>query len=264
MEQAALFPLSSSTPNPYTIAGVQIHPIRLTELLAWCDQAIARGFRTTIMYGNIHAVVLAQRDQGFASALNRADLVFCDGQGLRLGAALLGRHLPERFTPPDWIDALAAQCATQGQRIFLLGSEPGVAERAARRLEKHAPGVICGTQHGYYDWHGAANDALIAQINQLRPAVLLVGMGMPQQERWLHLYRHRLRVPVVITVGALFDYLAERTPRGPRWLTDNGFEWLCRLAYEPQRLWKRYLLGNPYFFWLIARQFFKERMARSV
>ncbi|MBP1466653.1 WecB/TagA/CpsF family glycosyltransferase [Candidatus Chloroploca sp. M-50] len=241
-------------PDPQRIGQLDVHPVRLVQLLAWLEYALACTQKHTVFYANIYAVNLAEDDAGFKHAFAQADLVFCDGQGLRLGAALLGKPLPERFTPPDWIDRLAASCAARGYGLFLLGGEPGVAATAAARLIERHPGLRVASHHGYLSPDPTVEAAALEAIAAFQPALLLVGMGMPIQERWVTARRTDLAVPVVMTVGALFDYLAQTVPRGPRWLTDHGFEWLCRLWYEPQRLWRRYLLGIPRFFGLILRQ----------
>jgi N-acetylglucosaminyldiphosphoundecaprenol N-acetyl-beta-D-mannosaminyltransferase len=254
---------NTALPAAHRIGGVPIHPIRLADLLGWIEQAIRAQQRTIVAYANIHAINLAQRDTSFRQALNSADIVFCDGQGLRLGAALLGHLLPERFTPPDWIDAAAAGCAARAERIFLLGGQPGVALEAACRLRSRHPGLQIAAHHGYFLASPTDEADTLDAIRTFQPALLLVGMGMPLQECWVIAHRDQIAAPVVMTVGALFDYLAGKVARGPRWLTDNGFEWLCRLWYEPQRLWRRYLLGNPAFMLLVARQWYAERRARN-
>jgi N-acetylglucosaminyldiphosphoundecaprenol N-acetyl-beta-D-mannosaminyltransferase len=129
-----------------------------------------------------------------------------------------------------------------------------VAERAAALLRARHPGLRTAAHHGYFLASPAEEAAAVAAVGAFRPGVLLVGLGMPIQERWLAGRRDELDAPVALTVGALFDYIAGAVPRGPRWLTDHGFEWLCRLRYEPRRLWRRYLLGNPAFFLRILRQ----------
>lgn len=246
-------------PPPQLVVGVPVHPIRLDELLHWVDQTITLQGQGTIMYANAYAVLLAQRDTRFCEALYEADVVFCDGNGVRLAAELLGQPLPERFTPPDWIEHLVGQCARRSQRLFLLGAEPGVAYEAAAQLRKRFPTLQVAEHHGYFDPHGPENNLLLEHINKAAPDVLLVGMGMPRQELWVLENLPCHSVPVVIVVGALFDYLAGHMPRGPRWLTDHGFEWLCRLWYEPRRLWRRYLLGNPAFLWLVLREWWTSR-----
>jgi N-acetylglucosaminyldiphosphoundecaprenol N-acetyl-beta-D-mannosaminyltransferase len=246
--------LSRGIPAPVCIAGVPVHPIRLQELLLWLSQRLSLQQQTVVMYCNVYAVNIAQRHQTFRAAMKKADIIFCDGYGVRIAATLLQRRVPERFTPPDWIDQLLALCAQNHYRIFLLGGKPGVATGAIERLHRRFPEVQMTAHHGYFACDGNDNAGVLRAIHTYAPHILLVGMGMPRQEEWIYANQAYLSVPLIMTVGALFDYLAEEVPRGPRWLTDNGFEWLCRLIIEPRRLWRRYLLGNPYFAWLVARQ----------
>lgn len=236
------------------IGRAEVTPLTLRELLRLCHAWLDEDAPRVILYVNAHAVVLAEQDAAFRDALRQADAVFCDGAGVWLAARWLGTPLPERFTPPDWIDRLAHLCAARGRAMFLLGATAESVARAAAALRARAPELMTHTHHGYFDKHGAENEAVVARINAAQPGALLVGFGMPLQERWILENRQRLRVPLILSVGALFDYLGGSKPRGPRWLTDHGFEWLCRLLSEPRRLWRRYLLGLPRFAWIVLRQ----------
>lgn len=240
-------------PTAIDLEGVPIHPIRLHELLQWMEQQIELGMQRYVAYCNVYALNLAYSHAAFRAALQAADVVFCDGQGVRMGAALLGQHLPERFTPPDWIGQLMERCVARGYRVFLLGAQPGVAQQAAEQLQQRYPGLAVQAHHGYLEPNSREHDVLIEQINRFAPQVLLVGMGMPRQELWIQSQRAQLQANMLLPVGALFDYLSQTVQRGPRWLTNNGFEWLTRLWYEPRRLWRRYLLGNPFFVYRMVR-----------
>jgi len=240
-----------------TLLGVTIDPLSLDAVLVRIEQALSRGDRLLIANVNAHALNLAAEQPDFQDALNRADVVFCDGFGVRLGAWLTGQRLPHRFTPPDWIDELCCRCRDGGHSLFLLGAKPGVAEKAGAILAERWPGLtIAGTHHGFFDKTpgSAENEQVMAQINAVRPGVLLVGFGMPAQEMWLDANWPNLTVNAALTVGALFDYVAEEVPRAPRWVTDNGLEWLARLLIEPKRLGRRYLVGNPLFVWRVLGQ----------
>ena len=236
------------------LLGVSVAALTLPELLATINEAIAEKRRLTMSYVNAHALRMAQHDAAFRGALNGMDLVFCDGFGPRLAARLLGNPLPDRFTPPDWIDRLSHTPSGTPHRLFLLGAAPGVAAQAAAQWQRQHGALIVGHHHGHFDVAGAENDEVLGAIAQAAPDILLVGMGMPRQEVWVQRHRHVLEVPVIICVGALFDYLTGHVKRGPRWLTDHGFEWLTRLWYEPRRLGERYVVGLPLFFALVARE----------
>jgi N-acetylglucosaminyldiphosphoundecaprenol N-acetyl-beta-D-mannosaminyltransferase len=201
-----------------------------------------------VMYLNAHVLNQSRANPALREALEQADLVYCDGYGVRLAAKALDAEIPHRMTGADWIYGLAALCELAGQSVYLLGAEPGATAEAARRLGRWYPRLqIAGTHHGYFDIGSAHDDRVVEDINARRPDIVLVGMGTPKQELWVAQNAARLETDVVWTVGALFDYVSGRVPRAPRWLADNGLEWIFRLAIEPQRMWRRYLLGNPVF-----------------
>ena len=201
-----------------------------------------------VMYANAHVLNQSAENPSLRSALESADLVYCDGYGVRLAARALERPVPHRMTGADWIWGLAALCEQTGDSVYLLGSEPGIAQGAARRLSRTYPGLdIVGTHHGYFEPGSDHDDRVVEDINARRPSILLVGMGTPKQELWVQHNAARLDVDVLWTVGALFDVVSGKVPRAPGWLADNGLEWIFRLAIEPGRMWRRYLLGNPVF-----------------
>ena len=138
--------------------------------------------------------------------------------------------------------------------MFFLGAREGVAHEAASRMERALPGLRVHSHHGHFPKDEKSSRAVIDAVNKSGADVLLVGFGMPLQEVWTTKYREQLQPSLVFSVGAMFDYVAGNVRRGPRWLTQHGFEWLTRLVVEPRRLWKRYLLGLPEFGLLVARQ----------
>lgn len=237
------------------VAGVRVDALDLKRLHAYIHHAILRGWTVPVLNANVQAVVLANKDPEFARILEEAPVVFCDGSGVRLGAKLLGRELPPRITYADWVHELVPFLRDEGHTFYLLGSRPGVAEEAARKLEERYPGIrIVGTGHGYFRKEGAENDEAIAKVNAARPDVLLMGFGMPLQEKWVDANIHRLDARVILSGGACIDYVAETVRRGPKILVDHHMEWLARLIVEPRRLWKRYILGNPHFLLLVLRE----------
>ena len=201
-----------------------------------------------VMYVNAHVLNQSQENPELHEVLERADLVYCDGYGVRLAAQALDVEIPHRMTGADWIWDLATMCEADGQSLYLLGSEPGVTHAAAERLRQRFPKLnVAGSHHGYFADGSPHDDRVIEDINLRKPDMVLVGMGTPRQELWVEHNAARLDCDVVWTVGALFDYVSGRVPRAPHWLADNGLEWIFRLAIEPQRMWRRYLLGNPVF-----------------
>jgi N-acetylglucosaminyldiphosphoundecaprenol N-acetyl-beta-D-mannosaminyltransferase len=201
-----------------------------------------------VMYANAHVLNQSVEVPRLRDILGGADLVYCDGYGVRVAARALGVEEPHRMTGADWVWGLASICEARRISLYLLGSEPGTAREAARRLRRWHPNLeVAGHHHGYFEAETSHNERVLEDINARRPNILLVGMGSPKQELWVDRYAHRLDVDILWTVGALFDYVSGRVPRAPRWLADNGLEWIFRLGIEPQRMWRRYLLGNPVF-----------------
>jgi N-acetylglucosaminyldiphosphoundecaprenol N-acetyl-beta-D-mannosaminyltransferase len=239
------------------ILGVTVHPVTVAELNQCIAELVQSGAHAVVANVNAHFFNLAYRQPELRRFQNAAELVFCDGAGVMLAARILGQRIPQRITYADWIWQLAEFAEPQGFSFFFLGARPGIAQRGAERLCARFPHLrVVGTQHGFFDRTpgGVENQAVIARINALQPDILLLGMGMPLQERWLMQNWARVRARVALTGGAVFDYLAGELPRAPRWLTDHGLEWLGRLAIEPRRLWRRYLLGNPLFLWHVLQQ----------
>jgi N-acetylglucosaminyldiphosphoundecaprenol N-acetyl-beta-D-mannosaminyltransferase len=187
------------------------------------------------------------RDRAYRDILASADTVYCDGTGVVLAARLIGQTIPERMTGADWVEDLCRTAVERDLSLYLLGGAPEAVHGAAATLRRRHPGLhIVGEKAGY-----DVGPSVVDAINKQRPDILLVGMGTPRQEKWIARYRLALDVPVVWAVGGLFDFVSGRIPRGPRWMTQHGLAWLCRLMVEPHRLWRRYLLGNPRFLWRV-------------
>ena len=229
----------------------------LRHILAWAE----RGERRRVSYVNAHVLNQSQSNPDLRRALQASDLVYCDGYGVRLAARLIGLTVPYRMTGADWIWGVAALCQKSGRSLYLLGSDPGSSSEAAAALRRWYPRLdVRGTHHGYFGLGSPHSERVLEHIAETQPDVLLVGMGTPQQELWVDGNRDRIDAPVVWTVGALFDYVSGRVPRAPHWIADNGLEWIFRLAVEPRRMWRRYLLGNPAF---LARVLEERRRRRG-
>src|SRR3972149_1639832 len=235
------------------ILGVKIDVIDLKGLLQRLEIFINSGGKFRIMYFNINSANIAKNDDEYKEILNSADLVYCDGFGIAIGAKLLGNPPLFRMTGADWIYDLCSFCGEKYFSLYFLGGEPGVSKKAKEKLLKYYPNLkISGTFHGYFNEEEAYR--VLEEINFNSPDILLVGMGTPKQEKWINRNFDRINVPVIWSVGALFDFVSGKIPRGPRWMVGNGFEWFFRLVVEPRRLWRRYILGNPIFFFRILIQ----------
>jgi N-acetylglucosaminyldiphosphoundecaprenol N-acetyl-beta-D-mannosaminyltransferase len=236
-------PTESGAPARTTILGLPLDLVTLPALLREIDGYILRSERRTVGYLNMHVLDQAGRDATLVRFLESLDLCYCDGNGVRVAAAIQGVHVPAglRFTGADWIWDFAAW-AEGRHPFFWLGGRPGVAMRAAQKLMERHPGLEINADHGFYAKTGPENDTLLARVNGSGAHVLLVGMGTPIQERWVLENRQRITIPVVWCLGATADFVSGEVWRGPSFLL--GQEWLARLVVDPGRLWRRYLLGS--------------------
>jgi len=199
-----------------------------------------------ITYVNANNLNLALIDKEYKEILSKADLVYADGWGAVFALRFLNCILPERISTDDFFLDLAAKLEEEKLSLFLLGSKEKVIRKAVLNLKKQFPKLkILGFQNGY----NKRNETLtiIRRINKLKPDILLVGMGSAKQEKWLHKHLPNLQIKVGWAVGGLFDFLAKEKPRCPKFIRNNGFEWLFRLFTEFRRLWKRYLIDLPIF-----------------
>jgi len=237
------------------ILGIKITSAEMREVHEKISRFIERGGQSFILSGNIHGLNLARKYRWLADFYNRADLVRVDGAGVVLGARLLGYHICRRMTWADWGWSLARYLAEKGHSVYLLGGPTGTAAAAAEKIRNHAPGInVLGFNHGYFKKRGPENTAVIEKINHLEPDILVVGMGMPLQEKWLLENHNAIRAKVFITAGAAFEYLAGTLRRCPPWMGNMGLEWLFRLTQDPRRLLKRYLWGNTVFILAILKK----------
>ncbi len=243
------------------LLGVRVDALSVEQLLSEIQHCIEQEKKVYLGYVNTHAMNIAYTSSWFRLFLNQSYLTFCDGFGIKLGAFLTGQRLVYRFTPPDFMESICELACRRGWRVFFLGAEPGVPQAAAADLQTRLPGLQIQTHHGYFDkaCGGLENQRVLEQINQFQPQILVLGFGMPLQERWIMENIASLNINIAFPAGALFDYLSGRLPRAPYWMTDHGLEWLGRLVVEPRRLWKRYFWNNPRFIALLMGEWIKEK-----
>lgn len=195
---------------------------------------------------NPHNINLTIRMSEYKKVLAEADLVLADGYGTLLAGKILRRPLCQNLCGTDLFPRLCDELSGTGKSIYLLGSEPGAAERVAEWVRHHYPGVIVkGCGHGFFT--PEEEPETVRRIAEAEADLLIVAMGVPMQELFIARNLDALNVKVAIGFGALFDYFAGRIPRAPQWLRDIGMEWLYRLVQEPRRMWRRYLIGNGLF-----------------
>jgi N-acetylglucosaminyldiphosphoundecaprenol N-acetyl-beta-D-mannosaminyltransferase len=237
------------------IAGVSIHRVTLQDALKLISEYVSSGVPHQIVTVNLDFLRIARKDEEFREILNAAPLAIADGMPLIWISRWLKQPLPERIAGVDLLERVAALAASDGHRLFLLGAAEGVAAQAALSLETRHPGLnVAGT---YAPPFGPITDfeqsQILSRIRAASPDVLFVAFGAPRQEHWIWRHLDELGVPVCVGVGGSFDIIAGRLSRAPRWMQTSGFEWLYRLALEPGRLWRRYLLKDLPLLLTIAR-----------
>jgi N-acetylglucosaminyldiphosphoundecaprenol N-acetyl-beta-D-mannosaminyltransferase len=238
------------------LLGTKFHKLKVQDLIQHVVKAAKLEKKTTISNVNVRAMNFAYELPWYKDFINKSDLVFCDGFGVLLGAKLMGCCVDSanRMTCPDYIEDLALTCERENVSLFLLAGEPGTVEKAITKLKVVAPNLKVKGHHGYFDKSGKENEFVIQQINKFKPDILYIGFGMPLQERWILRNIDQIEAKVFLPLGACLDFYTGNVYRGPRWMTNYGLEWLTRLVTQPGRLWERYVIGNPLFFYRVLQQ----------
>jgi len=234
------------------ILGVPFARVDMASALGYLEELYRRDEPGFVAHANVHTVNLATDDPSYREVLRSADIVLNDGKGVMLGARLLGTRFFEDLNGNVVTPQVVALAEREGWPTYLLGAKPGVAERLREVLLVTHPSLqIVGLHHGHF---GAAEDEVVRDIRASGTGLLLVGMGNPHQERFLHRRLRDTGARLGIGVGAYFDFQTGNVPRAPQWMSDHGLEWVFRLGREPKRMWKRYLVGNPRFLMRVLRR----------
>lgn len=240
------------------ILGVRVNAIDQVGLIEQVLTWIRQEERRTLTYANAHCLNLAVEDASYREVLKQTDLVYIDGIGAVWAGRISGYTGLRKVTGRKWIDELCRRGEQENLRIYLLGGKPGVAEQASKMLGQRYPRLkICGAADGYFQAKTEAE--VLAEVNENRPQVLLVGMGVPAQEMWVAKNRSKIPAEICWSAGALFDYLAGAEKPVPLWLERIGLEWAWRLKEDPKGKWKRYVIGIPRFTGRVMAQRVKRR-----
>lgn len=236
-----------------TIAGIGVDNLTEDETLAQIERLIVEGDSHYMAVVNAAKIVLASRDASLRQILAQADIVTADGMSVVWASRLLGRSIKERVTGIDMFERLVAQAAESGRSVFFLGAhEHAVRALVETLLSRHADLKVAGYRNGYFTAEEECEIA--AEIRRSGADILFVAMGSPAQERWISSHIEKTGVKFALGVGGSFDHIAGLVARAPRWMQQAGLEWLHRLVCEPRRLWRRYLISNTGFIWLVAKQ----------
>jgi N-acetylglucosaminyldiphosphoundecaprenol N-acetyl-beta-D-mannosaminyltransferase len=257
--------LPPSTPRSVGVLGI---PLALTDYdrtLDWIDRSVASGTRGYVCVAAVHTVMESQEDAELRDAVLGSSLTVPDGQPLVWAMNALGHDLSSRVYGPDLMDRACARAARTGQRFYLYGGRnQGALVQLALNLRQRHPGlkIVGGYSPPYRGLTPVERAAIVREIDQSRADVVWVGIGVPKQEKWMATMRPLLSAPVLIGVGAAFDFHAGLVPQAPAWMQTAGLEWAYRLAHEPRRLWRRYARHNPRFVAAFGVQLVRHRALR--
>jgi N-acetylglucosaminyldiphosphoundecaprenol N-acetyl-beta-D-mannosaminyltransferase len=243
------------------VLGVKVSAINMSHAVDTADRWIRAGQPGYICVTGVHGVMEAQKNPEFRETLNRAIMNTPDGMPMSWVGRLQGFDDMDRVFGPDFMSAICHLSLERGFRHFLYGGKPGIAEKLRYSLQKKFPGLqVVGTYTPpFRNLNVEEEDTLLAQVRDTRPHILWVGLSTPKQELFMAQYVDRLQVPLLVGVGAAFDYHTGVIRDCSTWIKRAGFQWLHRLAQDPRRLWRRYLRNNPAFIWNIALQLLKLR-----
>lgn len=248
-------------PAAVEILGVPLALTDYEQTLQWMDAAVAARRKAYVCVAAVHTVMLFQEDPELREAVLASTFTVPDGQPLVWAMNALGANLSRRVYGPDLMAKACARAAQTGTRMFLYGtkSEAALAD-LTRILERRYPGlrVVGGHPPVFRALSEDEQAEVAAKINASGADVVWVGLGVPRQEKWMHAMRPQLDAPVLVGVGAAFDFHAGTVRQAPAWLQRIGMEWAFRLAMEPRRLWKRYARYNPLFVLGFSRQYLRH------
>lgn len=238
------------------VLGVKVSAVNMEVATKLATRWIECGNPGYVCIASVHGVMEAQRDSELLRIFNQAAIVTPDGMPLTWVGRLQGFTQMNRVFGPDFMIEMCRISVERGYKHFLYGGMPGVAEELSKRLQKRFPGLeVVGTHTPpFRSLSPEEEEAVVRQVTQLKPHMLWVGIGAPKQERFMAQYVDRFKVPLLVGVGAAFDFHTGRIRDCPAWVKRAGLQWLHRLAQEPTRLWRRYLVNNPAFLGRIAWQ----------
>jgi N-acetylglucosaminyldiphosphoundecaprenol N-acetyl-beta-D-mannosaminyltransferase len=241
--------------------GVPIDAVTMREALDRVDDAIAA--RRPIQIGVVNAAKLVnmKRSEALREDVRCSDLVLADGTAVVWASRILGQPLPERIAGIDLMMGMLARGSERGYRVYCLGARSDVLQAVVDHIGRQYPGVtVAGMHHGYFA--AAEEEQIAADIASAAPDILFVAMTSPRKEQFLARWSRKLAVPVCHGVGGSFDVVAGVVQRAPKGWQRLGLEWLYRVKQEPRRLWKRYLVTNTAFVWMVFAALLRQQFDR--
>jgi N-acetylglucosaminyldiphosphoundecaprenol N-acetyl-beta-D-mannosaminyltransferase len=244
---------TSSRIGRVSVAGVEVDNITEGEALSLIDDWVAGSTPHYMVVVNAAKLAAANQNRELRESILNADLVTADGMAVVWASRLLGERLKQRVTGIDLFERLVGQAARTGASIYLLGATHESVSGLVKRFKLEHPNLrVGGWRNGYIE--SDETERVIDEIKRSEADLLFVAMGSPRQDLFIARNLEATGVKFALGVGGAFDHLSGRSRRAPLWMQRSGLEWLYRLIREPRRLWRRYLVGNSIFLWLVAKQ----------
>lgn len=245
--------MKTAPTDKVTLFGITVNNLTMKQTVDRIEAMIGDGGIHQHVVMNVDKIVKMESNPSLRAAVLDCDLINADGQPIIWVSRLLQSPLKERVTGIDLFDVLIARCAERGLRPYLVGARREVVAKTVDVLKRKYPKLqFAGWRDGY--WSAEEEAGVVQEIRKARPDVLCIAVGSPKQELFLCKWKKEMQVPFVMGVGGSFDVTAGVLKRAPRWMQDSGLEWLFRLAQEPRRLWRRYLIEDMAFFRLVWRE----------
>lgn len=233
------------------LLGCPMDVASMSETVQVIDQSIAENRFTQHVVVNVAKIVNMQTDPQLNASVRECDIINIDGMGVVLGARFLGHDVPERVAGVDLFHELLQMSAGKGYSVFLLGAQDEVVTETARKVQELYPDLkLAGYHHGYF-WDD--EQAMVDKVRASGAQLLFVAITSPKKENFINKWREQLGVTFVMGVGGTFDVVAGKVKRAPLWMQKYGLEWLYRVIQEPRRMWKRYLVTNTKFAWMLLK-----------
>jgi len=245
--------MSEINSKEFSILNVRISAIDLNDACSEVEDAVLKRQKKYICVCPVSTIMECKRDKKVLASVNSADLVTPDGMAVVWLGKMRGYKNIKRVYGPELMEEVCVISAKSGYKNYLYGSTQEVLGKLKERLAKRYPGLIISGIFSppFRQLSKEEDDKIVEDINNSNPDIIWVGLGSPKQDLWMYEHRDRLNAPLMIGVGAAFDFLAGTKPQAPRWIRGNGFEWLFRLVTEPKRLWHRYLIDYPLFIYYV-------------
>lgn len=253
--------LTTTKPHHFNVLGIGVSAINMQMAKAQINEWISHQEKNYVCVTSVHGIVESWKDKSLKEIHNYAGMVTPDGMPLVWLGKLFGNTKISRVYGPDLLLAVCAESGYRHYRHYFYGGEKGTPQRLAENLKALFPELnVVGTYSPPFRPLSIDEDVKIVEaINQASPDIVWVGLSTPKQERWMADHVSKLDAPVLIGIGAAFDFHAGLKKQAPLWMQRHGLEWLFRLVNEPRRLWRRYLFNNPLFIFLILLQLLKLR-----